>query len=202
MLAELLDHRNLNVTRGYYRVGEDRRRGAVDKVTAMQFDRHGNRIWRDARALLDDEHARYAVGSVAVPYGTCTEPSNVAAGGNGCPVRFRCAGCDHFRTDVSYLPDLTAYLDDLLRTRERLAAVTGIDAWARAQAAPADQEITVIRQLISRIKGDIAGLTPADRARIDEAVAVVRKHRAVSLGMPRLRPAAQALPAETKGQAS
>ena len=97
VLAELLDHRNLNVTRGYYRVGEDRRREAVDKVTAMQFDRHGNRIWRDARALLDSEHARYAVGEVAVPYGTCTEPSNVAAGGGACPVRFRCAGCDHFR---------------------------------------------------------------------------------------------------------
>ena len=168
----------------------------------MQFDRHGNRIWRDARALLDDEHARYAVGSVAVPYGTCTEPSNVAAGGNACPVRFRCAGCDHFRTDVSYLPDLTAYLDDLLRTRERLAAAAGIDTWARDQAAPADQEITVIRQLISRIKGDISGLSPDDRARINEAVAVVRKHRAVSIGMPRLRPAAQSLTPETEGQAS
>jgi hypothetical protein len=168
----------------------------------MQFDRRGNRIWRDARALLDDEHARYAVGSVAVPYGTCTEPSNVAAGGTDCPVRFRCAGCDHFRTDVSYLPDLTAYLDDLLRTRERLAAAAGIDTWARDQAAPADQEITIIRQLISRIKGDIAGLNPAGRARIDEAVAVVRKHRAVSIGMPRLRPIAQSLTPETKGQAS
>ena len=52
------------------RVGEDRRRAAIDKVTALQFDRHGNRIWRQARALLDDEHARYAIGSVAVPYGT------------------------------------------------------------------------------------------------------------------------------------
>ena len=168
----------------------------------MQFDRHGNRIWRDARALLDDEHARYAVGSVAVPYGTCTEPSNVAAGGTDCPVRFRCAGCDHFRTDVSYLPDLTAYLDDLLRTRERLAAATGLDTWARDQAAPAGQEITIIRQLISRIKGDISGLSPDDRARIDAAVAVVRKHRAVSIGMPRLRPAAHSLTSETEGQAS
>ncbi len=100
---------------------------------------------------------------------------------------------DHFRTDVSYLPDLTAYLDDLLRARERLAAATGIDTWARDQATPASQEITVIRQLINRIKGDIAGLGPDDRARIDEAVAVVRKHRAVSIGMPRLRPAAQSL---------
>ena len=81
-------------------------------------------------------------------------------------------------TDVSYLPDLTAYLDDLLRTRERLAAATGVDNWARAEAAPAEEEITRIRQLISRIKGDIAGLNPAERARIDEAVAVVRKHRA------------------------
>src|SRR6266702_1221529 len=103
VLAQLMDHKNLNQTRGYYRVGEDRRRAAVDKVTAMSFDRHGNRIWRDARDMLDAEHARYAIGSVAVPYVTCTEPSNVAAGGKACPVRFRCAGCDHFRTDVSYL---------------------------------------------------------------------------------------------------
>jgi hypothetical protein len=52
----------------------------------------------------------------------------VQAGGGACPIRFRCAGCDHFRTDVSYLPDLTAYLDDLLRTRERLAAaIAGVD---------------------------------------------------------------------------
>ena len=52
VLAELLDHRNLNVTRGYYRVGEDRRRSAVDTVTAISFDRHGNRLWRETAALL------------------------------------------------------------------------------------------------------------------------------------------------------
>jgi hypothetical protein len=89
-------------------------------------------------------------------------------------------------TDVSYLPDLTAYLDDLLRTRERLAAVGGED-WARAAAAPPEQEIRKIRELIGRIKGDIAALDPGERARIDDAVAVVRRHRTVSLGMPRLR---------------
>jgi len=187
VLAELLDHKDLGVTRGYYRVGEDRRRDAVDKVTAMSFDRHGNRTWRDARAMLDAEHARYAVGQVAVPYGTCTEPSNVAAGGGACPVRFRCAGCDHFRTGVSYLPDLTAHLDDLLRTRERLAAMTGVDDWARAAAAPSEEEITRIRRLIAQIEGDITQISPADRASIDEAIAVIRKHRAVNLGMPSIR---------------
>ena len=188
VLAGLLDHRNLNVTRRYYRVGEDRRRAAVDTVTAMSFDRHGNRIWRDARALLDSEHARYAVGEVAVPYGRCSEPSNVAAGGGACPVRFRCAGCDHFRTDVSYLPDLTGYLDDLLQTRERLAAaIDGVDEWARADATPNQEEITRIRRLIARINGDLGQASDNERAAIDEAVTVLRRHRAVSLGMPRTR---------------
>jgi len=188
VLAELLDHRSLNVTRGYYRVGQDRRRDAVDKVTALSFDRHGNRVWRDAHALLESEHARYAVGEVAVPYGTCTEPSNVQAGGGACPVRFRCAGCDHFRTDVSFLPDLTGYLDDLLRTRERLAAtIDGVDEWARADATPTEQEITRIRRLINRIKGDITELDEAERARVEDAVTVLRRHRAVSLGMPSTR---------------
>jgi hypothetical protein len=140
VLAELLDHRDLNVTRRYYRVGEDRRRAAVDTVTARSFDRHGNRIWRDAQALLESEHARYAVGEIAVPYGTCSEPSNVQAGGGACPVRFRCVGCDHFRTTVTFLPDLQAYLDDLLRTRERLAAtLNGLDEWARTDATPTQE---------------------------------------------------------------
>jgi hypothetical protein len=112
----------------------------------------------------------------------------VQAGGGACPVRFRCAGCDHFRTDVSYLPDLTAYLDDLLRTRERLAAaIGGIDDWARADATPTEEEITRIRRLIGQIKGDIAQLPDTERARTDEAVTIIRKHRAVSLGMPAVR---------------
>jgi hypothetical protein len=44
-----------------------------------------NRIWRDAHALLGSERARHAIGEVAVPYGTCTEPTNVQAGGGACP---------------------------------------------------------------------------------------------------------------------
>ena len=103
--------------------------------------------------LLDSEHARHAVGEVAVPYGTCTEPTNVKAGGGACPIRFRCAGCDHFRTNIAFLPDLQAYLDDLLRTRERLAAtIDGVDDWARADATPTEEEITRIRRLITASK--------------------------------------------------
>jgi hypothetical protein len=206
VLAELLDHRSWTVTRRYYRIGEDRRRDAVDKVTELSFDRHGNRIWRDAQALLDSERARHAIGEVAVPYGTCTEPTNGQAGGGACPVRFRCVGCDHFRTNIAYLPDLQAHLEDLLRTRERLAAaMEGVDEWARVDATPAEQEITRIRRLITRIKDGMAGLDTAERAQIDDAVAIVRRHRAahtVPLGMPALRPATPASLTTTTAEAT
>jgi len=75
VLRELMSHRKLDTTKQYYRVGEQRRREAVDRVAAPRFDRHGNRIWRQAQALLDSEHARRAIGEVAVPFGVCAEPS-------------------------------------------------------------------------------------------------------------------------------
>lgn len=188
VLRELMDHRVMDTTKQYYRVGEQRRREAVDRMVALQFDRNGNRIWRDTKALLDSEHARRAVGEVVVPFGVCAEPSNVQAGGHACPYRFRCVGCDHFRTDASYLPDLHTYLDDLLRTRERLRAMADIDDWARAEATPSDEEITRIRRLINRVTGDLHALTPTERAHVDQAIATVRRHRAVALGLPKVRP--------------
>ena len=190
VLQELMDHRQVTTTQGYYRVGAERRREAVDRVTAMQFDRHGNRVWRQAAALLDSEHARRAVGEVSVPYGGCSEPSNVAADGQDCPLRFRCIGCGHFRTDISYLPDLERYLADLLRHREKLRAVVDADEWARTEATPSDAEITRVRRLISRMKGDLDDLTGDERGQIETAVAVIRRGRAriTSLGMPKVRP--------------
>lgn len=47
-------------------------------------------------SFLDAERTRRAIGSVVVPFGTCSEPTNVAASGGTCPLRFRCVGCDHF----------------------------------------------------------------------------------------------------------
>jgi hypothetical protein len=49
------------------------------------------------------------------------------------------------------------------------------------------QEITRIRRLITRIKTGLDELTAAERDQIEQAVAVVRQHRAVMLGMPRIR---------------
>ncbi|MEV8060391.1 hypothetical protein [Streptomyces antimycoticus] len=35
---------------------EERTRKAVDTVARFHFDRHGNRIWREARQLRESEH--------------------------------------------------------------------------------------------------------------------------------------------------
>src|SRR5712691_3940345 len=118
-----------------------------------------NHIWHQAQALLDAARTRQVIGQVAVPYGVCTEPSNVQAGGGACPFRFRCAGCDHFRTDVSYLPDLKAYLHDLLRDRERVLAATELEDWARTEAMPSDEEIRRIQALIHQAEAHLGQLT-------------------------------------------
>ncbi|MFJ3176403.1 hypothetical protein ACIPJK_37350 [Streptomyces roseus] len=188
VLQALMDHRHLSTTQSYYRVGQKRRRAAVDRVTALQFDRHGQRVWRKVQSLLDSEHVRRAIGEVATAYGTCQEPSNVAAGGHSCPIRFRCVGCDHFRTDVSYLPDLERYLADLLRSRERLMSAFEADDWARSEAMPSEEEIRRLRRLINRVKADLDDLTLEDRAQVEDAVAVVRRGRTVTmLGLPKVR---------------
>jgi hypothetical protein len=98
---------------------------------------------------------------------------------------------------VSYLPDLHAYLDDLLRNRERVLAAADIDQWARAEAVPSGEEIATIRSLIARIEAGLEDLTDAEREQTDQAVAIVRRHRTVTLGMPRMR---QALPGIRPGR--
>ena len=97
-------------------------------------------------------------------------------------------GCDHFRTDVSYLPDLTAYLHDLLHDRERVLAAPDLDEWAKAEALPSQEEIRRVKDLIHRVKQHLDDLTDDERAEIEQATTVVRRTRQLaSLGMPRVR---------------
>jgi hypothetical protein len=160
-------------------------RRAVDSLAGVQFNGRGEHVWSQARVLLESEHQRLAVGQVAVPFGICTEPSNVQAGGGACPFRFRCLGCGHFRSDPSYLPELRDYLDTLLRDRERIRAATELDDWARAEAMPSEAEIARLRQLIRRVEHDLNALDENDRKQIEDAVAIVRATRqTVHLGLP------------------
>jgi len=130
------------------------------------------------RVLESEDNLRGQVGSVAVPFGMCTEPSNVQAGGHSCPYRMKCLGCNHFRTDPSYLPELGEYLTQLLVARERLnTAGDQIEPWALRSAMPSDEEIDRVRHLIKRCENALSSLTEAERAEIGSCISKVRTAR-------------------------
>ncbi|MEV5542782.1 hypothetical protein AB0L13_38765 [Saccharopolyspora shandongensis] len=139
----------------------------------------------------------FLCASPVVNPGPGPRPSGIAIAGPGeqgkQPLIDNTHGLDtegHFRTDVSYLPDLEAYLADLLRNRERLAATLEADDWATAEAMPSDEEIRRVRRLIARIKSGMEELDGTQRTEIDQAVAVLRRNcqGGVLLGMPRVGP--------------
>lgn len=78
---------------------------------------------------------------------------------------------------------------------ERLAATLDADAWAKSEAMPSDEEITGIRRLIDRMKGDLDELPEDDRTQIEEAIAVVRRGRGKIVGLGRPESANVARPA-------
>jgi len=191
VLRELMSHRSMRTTTGYYRITETRIRAAIDRVARHQFDAAGQRVFTGIAGLLTDEHARMRIGQVAVPFGVCTEPSNVKAGGHACPYKYVCTGCGHFRSDPSYLPELKSWLQQLLADSERLHAASDLQPGARTHAAPPDEQIGQLRALIRRIEADLGSLSDTDRAQIQQAVTAIRAARqTVMLGMPAI-PAAQ-----------
>ncbi|MDD4865612.1 MAG: site-specific integrase [Mycobacterium sp.] len=189
VLRDLMGHDSMQTTMGYYQVTEKRVRVAIDRVSAHQFDGQGRRVFHGIQGLLTEAHARMRVGQVAVPFGICTEPANVKAGGQSCPYKFTCLGCGHFRSDPSYLPELKSYLQQLLADRARLEAATDLQDWAKEQLTPRDQEISQLRGLIRRIEADLSELSAEDQQLINDAVAVVRTTRqTVHLGFPPIQP--------------
>jgi integrase len=179
VLSELMGHASMVTTQAYFRVRDERARKAVQTLAPLQIDRHGKRTMAVVEQLLESERLRRQVGQIAVPLGLCTEPSNVKARGHGCVYRYRCVGCEHFRTDPSNQAELSEYLHQLLAGRERLAAaVPQLAEWARRDATPSDDEISAVRALIRRNDQIIEELDPADRAAVMEAIATTRRLRA------------------------
>ncbi len=179
VLADLMGHKKLSTTQGYYRVAHKRKRDAVDQLAALQLNRRGEQARPTVERLLDSEHLRDAVGQVAVPFGICREPTNVKAHGHACPFRHQCFGCTHFRTDPSFLPELQAHLHRLLADNERLrAAAPELENWARNAAIPAEEELAAVRGIIDRCQTLLADLADSERPAIEEAIAVLRRGRA------------------------
>ncbi len=177
VLQKLMDHRSIQTTQGYYRVRAERLHEAVRASSPLTINRDGARV--GGSDYPDAESITRGVGRIPVPLGHCVEPHNVKALGSACPFSHQCLGCVHFRTDPSYLPDLYAYLEQLLDARERLnAAVPQLRDWAREKAVPNDAEIKAVRNLIRSNEGLLAELEPGERRKLEELFAALRAARA------------------------
>jgi hypothetical protein len=125
-----------------------------------------------------------AIGSLAVPYGACVEPANVASMGGACKFMLKCLGCKHFRTDLSHLPALEAYERQLIAAREQLSAqadAAALENWARTAATPSQEEIDRVRYLIGRIRETIGELPGNERDELQALLAAERTNRSAIL---------------------
>lgn len=183
-LMDLMDHESFETTRGYFRIRAERRRRAAELGRKALFDNHGRRLMRGLEHLAEAERARMQLGSLAVPYGACVEPANVASMGGACKFMHKCLGCKHFRTDLSHLPALEAYERQLVAARERLSAeaeVDGLEHWARQAALPSQDEIERVRFLTGRIREAMGELEPDERAELQVLLATERTNRSAIL---------------------
>jgi integrase len=167
VLRDLMDHRSLSTTLGYYKIGESRKRKAMEVLARHTVDNRGT-----AKALAEPYSLGY-LRWVAVPMGMCSEPPNVTAGGQSCPVRYQCAGCPHFETDPSYLPELRAYADQLRKEREAML-VAGAAEWAVEHVS---RQIDVIAGHVRAHEALLGALPGDERALIEQASATLRKAR-------------------------
>jgi hypothetical protein len=117
--------------------------------------------------------------------GKCSEPTNVRAGGGSCPIRYQCAGCPHFESDPSYLPELRTYADQLRREREAMVAA-GAAGWVIANVTT---QLEVIVNHVRHHQAVLERLPACERARIDQASATLRTaRRAVPVAISRREP--------------
>lgn len=173
VLRELMDHRSVETTMGYYQVSLERKREAISTISRLIFDRNGN-------AMGYDDPLTYERETVAVPFGGCTEKNNVKAGGGHCPIRFQCAGCSFYRPDPSYLPAIDQHVSELRGDRE-MAIASDVDDWVLDNI---DSQITAFNGVGDTMRHTLAGLPEEQQRAVEDAARELRKARQAAAFFP------------------
>lgn len=173
VLRELMDHRSVETTMIYYQVPLKRKREAISQVAAWTIDRHGN-------PCSGSGSLGYQRESVSVPFGGCTEPSNVKAGGQHCPIRFQCAGCGFYRPDPSYLPAIEEHITSL-RADKEIAMASDAASWVLDNL---DQQINAFFGVAAVLRGNLGKLPAEHRQALEDAAQDLRKERAAAAFIP------------------
>jgi integrase len=167
VLQALMDHRSADTTSAYYQVSKKMKREAVNTLRVLAVDRTG------APAPIGSA-AAYEMRSVAVPWGNCTEPSNVKAGGAACPIRWQCPGCSHYRPDPSHLPAIEDQARSLTASLETASAIGA----AHYTIAGIEGEIAGYAKVTAAMKARMDGMPRAERREVEEASKILRRLRA------------------------
>lgn len=168
-LRDLMDHKSADTTMGYFKVSMEKRRKAVETMCKHVVDRFGN----PAPTL---SATAYEARSVAVPFGNCTEPSNVKAGGGRCPIRFQCSGCGFYRPDPSFLPAVEDHIRALKADRETARALQAAEFVVRNLT----DQIDSFQSVVTGIRTQLESMPEDERRHLEEASAVLRKVRAAA----------------------
>ncbi|MBT2547201.1 site-specific integrase [Arthrobacter sp. ISL-65] len=175
VLCELMDHRSISTTQGYYRVNQKRKREAIRTLSMQVTDRHGD-------PAPTASGTAYEMRSVAAPFGNCIEPSNVKAGGGSCPIRFQCSGCGFYRPDPSYLPVIEDHIRSLKADRETAAAMD-VDIYVLRNL---DDQIDSYRHVLGAMKENLDALPYEEQQEVEQAGILLRRLRAGSGGRTQL----------------
>jgi hypothetical protein len=173
-LRELMDHKSASTTMGYYKVNARRKREAIAKLAPLALDRNGH-------SHPFDSPVAYEISSVAVPFGGCTDPANVRAGGKACPIRFQCAGCAAYRPDPSYIPALEAHLVTLRATLQMVLIAGSAAPWVIQNQR---EEIASFEIVLNSLRARVDAFSDDERAALDEASTAMRKVRAARPLLP------------------
>lgn len=163
VIKELMNHKSFTTSTGYIKITRERQRKAIETVNSTTIDRRG--LLHGPR-----DYAAYVRESVSTPLGLCTEPSNVKAAGQSCPVRNKCGGCQYYRANLSHLPQIDAHIVALTAD---LAAAGGIaEPWVHQSLK---DEISSYKRMRTALLKEKSRLTPEDRAAIDDAVMLLQQ---------------------------
>ncbi|WP_411698764.1 hypothetical protein [Conyzicola sp.] len=91
VLQDYMGHKSFVTTMAYFSVTAKRRKKALSAIPPRRLNLLGEAI------PIDRE--RDGFGKLAVTLGSCTEPQNVAAGGEACSLNHACESCPFFLVD-------------------------------------------------------------------------------------------------------
>ena len=172
VLRDLMDHRSIDTTMGYYRWARPRN-GRPWSCSPATPSTTGARCAQPSGGRHVPASYASSCHGWRSPWASAPSPPTFAPAAKACPIRYQCAGCPHFESDPSYLPELHAYADQLRREREASLARRrrrGSSTTSPANSGSSVEHVRTHEQHLEELPAD-------QRAVIEEASATLRKAR-------------------------